>query len=208
MNTSKTTPLKCTMQFGLSEYHHPVLMQQFYPEDIPEDWLLDYYSNEFQVVLIDPEDMLREHSAISSISGDDFDRMLQAFEEQLEDVSEAGFQIILNVDALSSERVETIKIKLLEHYTYFDLINIKEMTSIGTEHFPTLKWGCCQNQNDQFVYLISEETKLEAVQLRQLIELIQSHALDKQANEITVFFSVNPFSLENCRNAILLENMM
>ncbi len=43
--------------FGLSGLVHPSLMNNFYPEDLPEDWRLDYYSNEFDALLCSESDI-------------------------------------------------------------------------------------------------------------------------------------------------------
>lgn len=40
------------LQIGLYGWHRADLVGQFYPEDLPSDWQLDYYSNAFRVVLV------------------------------------------------------------------------------------------------------------------------------------------------------------
>jgi hypothetical protein len=40
------------LQIGLYGWHRTDLVGQFYPEDLPSDWQLDYYSNAFRVVLV------------------------------------------------------------------------------------------------------------------------------------------------------------
>ncbi|MDH5446918.1 MAG: hypothetical protein OEY52_15330 [Gammaproteobacteria bacterium] len=37
---------------GASNWLHPAWQEDFYPEDLPEDWQLGFYSNEFPVALI------------------------------------------------------------------------------------------------------------------------------------------------------------
>ena len=34
------------------DWEHPAWNQEFYPDDLPEDWRLSYYANEFPVVLV------------------------------------------------------------------------------------------------------------------------------------------------------------
>ena len=37
---------------GANDWRHPQWLAGFYPDDLPEDWQLGYYSNEFPVVLL------------------------------------------------------------------------------------------------------------------------------------------------------------
>lgn len=37
---------------GARGWLHPLWDERFYPEDMPEEWRLDYYSNEYKVVLV------------------------------------------------------------------------------------------------------------------------------------------------------------
>lgn len=37
---------------GANGWLHPAWQTQFYPDDLPDDWQLGYYSNEFQIVLL------------------------------------------------------------------------------------------------------------------------------------------------------------
>lgn len=39
---------------GSVGWNPPSLMQSFYPDDLPEDWRLTYYANEFSAVLLPP----------------------------------------------------------------------------------------------------------------------------------------------------------
>ena len=41
---------------GSYGWRHPHWRGSFYPEDLPEDWQLSYYSNEFSVVMVTDED--------------------------------------------------------------------------------------------------------------------------------------------------------
>ena len=41
-----------TIVCGSLGWDHPSLLQSFYPEDLPEDWRLTYYANEFSAVLL------------------------------------------------------------------------------------------------------------------------------------------------------------
>jgi hypothetical protein len=68
--------------------HEAWVEQGFYPEDLPEDWRLPYYSNEFRAVLVPTEDWRLVT-----------DEML---EEWLDEVPE-GFQFFLELADVSGE---------------------------------------------------------------------------------------------------------
>ena len=44
--------MKPTINTGAYGWHHPHWLDTFYPDDLPADWRLGYYSNEFNAVLI------------------------------------------------------------------------------------------------------------------------------------------------------------
>lgn len=44
--------MKQTINLGAYGWLHPHWLNTFYPEDLPEDWRLGYYSNEFSTVLV------------------------------------------------------------------------------------------------------------------------------------------------------------
>ncbi len=57
-----------TIRVGACDWQHAHWQGSFYPEDLPEDWQLSYYANEFSVVLV-PEVRWRAEAA-------DFDEWL------------------------------------------------------------------------------------------------------------------------------------
>ena len=44
--------MKQTINLGAFGWLHPHWINSYYPEDLPEDWRLGYYSNEFNTVLV------------------------------------------------------------------------------------------------------------------------------------------------------------
>ncbi|MDH5217898.1 MAG: hypothetical protein OEX19_09390 [Gammaproteobacteria bacterium] len=41
-----------TKIFGIRDWECPSLLREYYPDDLPEDWRLDYYANEFSVLAV------------------------------------------------------------------------------------------------------------------------------------------------------------
>lgn len=52
----KSTPL---LYLGATGWTHPAWRQGFYPDDLPEDWMLSYYNTRFQAVFL-PATELRQ----------------------------------------------------------------------------------------------------------------------------------------------------
>ncbi len=47
-----------TYYFGLSGLNETSLIKKIYPEDLPSDWRISYYSNEFELLIIQYSDLL------------------------------------------------------------------------------------------------------------------------------------------------------
>jgi len=74
---------------GACDWDHPQWRKTFYPEDLPEDWRLSYYANEFSAVLVPQEKWQSEEAD---------------FEQWAEDVPE-GFRFYFLSDDLSVDDV-------------------------------------------------------------------------------------------------------
>ncbi|WP_455204654.1 DUF72 domain-containing protein [Kaarinaea lacus] len=67
--------------FGLRGWRHPQWIGGFYPEDMPEEWWISYYSNEFRSVLV-PQEYFYNTSADQVQSWiDDTDKQFVFFAE-------------------------------------------------------------------------------------------------------------------------------
>ncbi|MBD3609577.1 MAG: DUF72 domain-containing protein [Gammaproteobacteria bacterium] len=91
-----------TAMIGATGWEHPAWQDNFYPEDLPEDWTFGYYSNEFPVVLI-------TLSFLSSVEVDDIKEWLDECHE--------NFRFIIELDAeitpLLLERIRLLDDKLM-----------------------------------------------------------------------------------------------
>ena len=85
------------LQIGTYGWQYESWMGGFYPEDIPVDWQLDYYSNAYRVLLV-PE------QAWLSWKEDDFEEILEAVE------GEFGFYFEVIDDFDSTKEAQLTKI--------------------------------------------------------------------------------------------------
>ena len=92
------------IEIGALGWTHPGWDNDYYPEDLPEDWRLDYYSHHFQFVIMQSGEWLQ--------AGDD------EIEQWLEDVKDSfDFFLALEADAIDKaavKQVERIKCILAE----------------------------------------------------------------------------------------------
>ncbi len=164
--------------FGISGLAHPSLMNNFYPEDLPEDWRLDYYSNEFDALLCSDSD-------------------IELLDELQEMIEEKNFTCLLEKKAgLSLEQPEQVITVELSR-----VIN-------STDQDDGVQWvEAIIAQKDIGICLINKLQENTPRTIRELIETIQNYASQQSYSEVYVIFSDN-HALENCRSALVIDAMM
>ena len=78
------------LRIGARGWLHPGWEATFYPDDLPEEWRLGYYANEFSTVLLPAEQWLAADG--------------EALAEWAEEAHE-GFRFVLESDGASAERL-------------------------------------------------------------------------------------------------------
>lgn len=53
-----------SMSVGFSAWQEPALQDQFYPDDLPEDWRADYYFNNFRVAMAPQQEWMQWDQAM------------------------------------------------------------------------------------------------------------------------------------------------
>ena len=209
----------------MTHLNNTSLIEKFFPEDLPEDWRLAYYSNEFQLLLSSlselpfstpletmtttPDEIIEELTQFSDDLGDDFflltdiSMLAENTQQILFDMQKKGFNIchFINLDKMNEAA------KKMDCGTKFGCL-LSEINSI--ENKETEKWGgsllCIVNTQQENMQ--ENEQKIAAIELRKLIEKISLYAISKGYESVNILFSSAHNALENCRNAILLESMM
>ncbi len=215
----------CKLRFGVTHLNNTSLIEKFFPEDLPEDWRLAYYSNEFQLLLSSlselpfstpletmtttPDEIIEELTQFSDDLGDDFflltdiSMLAENTQQILFDIQKKGFNLchFINLDKMNEAA------KKMDCGTKFGCL-LSEIISI--ENKETEKWGesllCIVNTQQENMQ--ENEQKIAAIELRKLIEKISLYAISKGYESVNILFSSAHNALENCRNAILLESMM
>jgi len=107
-----------TIRVGACDWDQPQWLQGFYPQDLPEDWRLSYYANEFSAVLV-PQDKWQAEDA--------------DFEQWAEDVAE-GFGFYFLSDDLKADDTQ-IKAELGNAFAGF--VPIDGNAEVGLINFET-----------------------------------------------------------------------
>lgn len=94
-------------------FQHENWEKQFFPDNLPEDWRFDYYSNEFDSVLLSEVDLLSEKRQwLNEIMSEAADSFLFVIEvSDVFDATHAAFykkSAILQVDFFSAEPTEVV----------------------------------------------------------------------------------------------------
>jgi len=83
------------LQIGTYGWQYEAWRDAFYPEDLPEDWMLDYYGNAYRVVMVPEQSWL-------AWSEEDIEDVIEAVEDEF------GFYLEV-VDTLGSAKLEQLK---------------------------------------------------------------------------------------------------
>ena len=179
---------------GLVNYTGTQWVNNFYPDDLPADWTLDYYSNEFHSLLIDD---LNDKNKLQ----------IELFKECVEDSLDDDFDLFIPKS----------------YQTDFGLIDDEQMNLVYVDEFVEIKTynglSYCLIDSLDSVYGSNEQgTKmlfkfhcdevLEPMTLKQLIETCIEMLDESEPCDIYLFFSDSTHAIMNTRNAILLSEML
>lgn len=172
------------LQIGIYGWQRADLVGQFYPEDLPPDWLLDYYSNAFRVVLVPQVEWM-------AWGEEDLEVIMEAvevpfyfyFAVEAVLITETLSQLARVVGALKTQACGVVvwSEKPFEHTEIVGL----PVTLISTQYkLPGWSW---QNQNvwmsgEPLAYLsdLTEDAKEQVVLLKAFMQSLAESALVKK----------------------------
>ena len=186
------------------------LTEQFYPEDIPEDWLLDYYSNEFRVILLQPQDICCLNDTAGALEERKTVDWLAELDEINEDLGREDFVIVIDISEYPVDQQNALREYTDRIDNCFSGIDSTTLLPLDSQRLGVSgQWGGSHNQKGrQLFYLLSEPREIEPVSLKELIAHIRHHAAEIGAASADVLFASDVSALNNCRNAIVLDSMM
>ncbi len=102
---------------GSTGWQHANWQNSFYPEDMPKDWQLDFYSNQFQTILITSNEWLEWSSG--------------AIEEMRETLDKEDFYFVFKVDALNTaEQTQLRLLKRILGELFYAVLLVNEAASV------------------------------------------------------------------------------
>ena len=207
---SKNLPQSsCEMRFGISGLNNPSLVENFYPEDLPEDWRFSYYSNEFHLLLISLPDLNIPFSSPQEMEAVAPDEIVEAL-AQFCDELEQEFVLLFDTTKLSDNSryvLSDVLKKAADNCLFINLNNMDEEARSACLTKTECDFSLVKGK-DSLQCIVTDEQQIAAVELRQLVEQLRTYAILKQYKSVHMLFSSAHNALENCRNAILLESMM
>jgi|GEM_PF-6478982 len=200
------------MIFGLNTLKQMALNEIVYPHDLPAEWCIDYYSNEFSLLQLYLSDFplinTSDEKNISSLA-----KCLETINNDLDD-----HYILFDVSELTARQQQQLFNIPAISDNYYAFINLALLQGeYLSELALTLQWGDLLQTADNGKILVDKsscfcsimgEQRLTPFELRKLIELLQKKARQRDCQQLLVTFPVQLSGVENCRNAILLESMM
>ena len=118
-----STDIAYELLIGAKGWNHENWQGQFYPDDIPDDWRLTYYANEFQTVLVPESDWVNsDNDSIEQWLDDTDDSFVFYFEISLDYLQQANsastIKSLLAVFDPCPERLGALIVNLpVEHNT-------------------------------------------------------------------------------------------
>lgn len=230
MNPEQIQRLNCDLDFGLSGLQNTCLLDNFYPPDLPSDWRLDFYANEFNLLLISLSDV----DIKLPLSSDSISRLIDYFSAMADDACDAACVLFfdlsgLNGTELPADSAEIILNSKLMDNSCFKLVDL-QTSFLGKESEAQLPFTLCQpidfsraSAAGDWFCVVHDEDKIKPPALKTLLENIHNSVMqqDPESNfnseknvipadtiSIVVIFTSGQYALENCRNAMLLKSMM
>jgi hypothetical protein len=232
--TNKTCSNRGALSYGIYRLDNPCLLSHLYPYDLPEDWRLEYYNNEFNVILTTLEELevligLNRNSVIAMCSGishivdelhehfillieltpDIHDTFTIDELEQIKNLSMTTENLHFVRDTELSSQINEMSNAL---FSLFQLENLFARENVAQKNVvlkSIVKDSIIRNsfvKERSSCLMIKEKAQLTPLVLRQLLEYCFQLA-DKK-DELWVLFSSEEYALDNCKNAILMDSLM
>ena len=168
------------MQIGSRGWQHRTWLGSFYPDDLPSDWQLPFYSNEFDTVLIPSSELLNNgHEQIQEWLDDSHDNFSFFVEFDSRQELSAQFQLALLLQPQLSGLVLNTPVNQLS-------LTPKNFSVLATETLgqdiqlyapDSTEKGNTSSDNTQLVYDIRSKTE----QNRRFLGLLRSNTLSTKA---------------------------
>ena len=218
---------------GACSWKHSAWLNEFYSDDLPEDWQLGFYSNEFPVVYLPTVDWINEKDLsewVDDIS-DSFRFVLEISTavlkneahflkcvENIKSLGESCLGIVFKVNSEMTPQIDLLqqRVNIAHLLTPIcidinngdmdsDFINFLSENSLSTVWHGDGEGQKYLNQGDLAVSLVSSDN-LDMAGLRHVIETSLKASSEERTSVLC--FEGKPPSLEILRNADIILNLL
>ena len=218
---------------GACGWKHSAWLNEFYSDDLPEDWQLGFYSNEFPVVYVPTVDWINEKDLsewVDDIS-DSFRSVLEISTsvlkneahflkcvENIKSLGESCLGIVFKVNSEMTPQIDLLQqrvniahlltpicIDINNEDMDSDFINFLSENSLSTVWHGDGEGQKYLNQGDLAVSLVSSDN-LDMAGLRHVIETSLKASSEERTSVLC--FEGKPPSLEILRNADIILNLL
>jgi len=178
---------------GACGWQHEQWQGQFYPDDLPLDWRLPYYTNEFETLLV-PYEMWSESE-------------LEEIESWLDDIPEI-FDLFFEVDlGLCNENVK----KMLSHEIFrYRQVKFTSKSPVQCLEKCNMQHGAIVNNvsTDEKIALIrcSSQNVIKPDEIRQLIEKAKDDY--RECDNVFLFFDQALLDMNILNNAKIIVDLL
>ncbi len=191
----------CSIYFGISGLKHPDLVNNFYPEDLPADWYIDYYSNEFDLLLSSAADFSQSKESAEGAY------LMNIIDELQDSIEDKTFLCLLDIKVPLKQTSLSESGKLSENIVLLGT----EQISDEYESVNDFQWRWSKESvvpHSGILCLVRFTKKVVAPKaIKQLIETIREYAGTHGFRTVYVVFEGESV-LEICRHAMVIESMM
>ncbi len=205
---AQTGSLQCAVNYGIYGLDSHCLQVSFFPEDLPADWRLEYYNNEFNLILITLDELAAAHGvnkySISSLCAD--------IRHIMDELHERFILLLeLNTDfyaALSKDELQQfVKLKRSMQNLHFVRDEMSAIqTDVTNDDFSLYSVRNLLAESRNSCLIIKEQCQLTPPVLRRLLETCFQQT--QNMDELWILFSSKEHALENCRNAIIMDSLL
>jgi len=206
---------KDRIEAGSLGWTHPSWDNDYYPEDLPEDWRLDYYSHHFQVILMQTSEWLQaseDDAAQWLVDVKDSFVFFLAIEPQA--LSVAAIKQLGLINAVLGERLQGLVIFKASHGLQESIVEqLKSMVTVYVDAdqltgLPTGTRSCWRSGRDvtncEIGFIIPDVAK----NMRAMRAQIEEFLKQSSAEQLYLIYEGEPPSTKSMQDAQVIIQML
>lgn len=136
------------LQIGVFGWQYSSWLGKYYPEDLPEEWMLDYYSNAYRVVLVPEQAWLSWNDEQIEETLDSVEAPFYFYLQVLESVDEIKQQQLLKIKAVFAEALSGLVVFSEEQKIEPEYCNVPVTLVSKANVLPGWNWSLTHGDNE------------------------------------------------------------